>query len=194
MSGKDFEDQMWESLEDAVGQDGVVLLRRQSFSARAGHGFQADQVTGDLLVDSPDPEMYIGVECKTLSAKYRFYFNGNYKPEQIEKQMEYQAYSGRDIFIAVEARVPDDADEDDLMVDWDESRAYLFPIELFAYFAETESKVSYEDMETFGYLLGSGGEYEVGGEAIKHARSKKKEFKRRLDGVNERSLEDFEKE
>lgn len=190
MSGKSFEDTIWKELEDAVGQNGVVLLRRQAFRARAGHGFQADQVTGDLLVDSPDDSYYIGVECKTISGKYRFYFNGNYQPEQIKSQMEYQDYSGRDIFVAVEVRVPDDADEDDLQVDWDEDRAFLFPIELFAYFAQEEAKVAYEDMETFGYLLGKDGDYDLSGDTVAHSRAKKEEFQRRLDGL-ETDLSDF---
>jgi hypothetical protein len=190
MSGKDFEDQIWHSLEDAVGDAGVVLLRRQSFSARAGHGFQADQVTGDLLVDSPEKAYYIGIECKTINSKYRFYFNGNYDPDQIRRQMEYGEVSGRDMFVALEAR----GDEESRM-GWEEDRAFLFPIEMFAYFAEEDgSKVTYEDMETFGYLLGADGDYDFSGDAVKHARSKKAEFQRRLDGINEKNLDDYEEE
>lgn len=180
MAGKDFEDKVWHELEDAVGDAGVVLLRRQSFSARAGHGFQADQVTGDLLVDSPDDSYYIGVECKTINSKYRFYFNGNYDPDQIRRQMEYGELSGRDMFVALEVR----GDEDSRM-GWDENLAFLFPIEVFAYFLEEDgSKVTYKDMETFGYLLGKGGDYDFSGDAVKHARSKKKEFKRRLENLD----------
>jgi Holliday junction resolvase len=180
MSGKAFEDQVWLSLEDAVEDDGVVLLRRQSFSARSGHGFQASQVTGDLLVDSPDPELYIGVECKSVNTKYAFYFSNNYNEEQIEKQMEYAERSGRDMFVAVECR-----DDDESRPGWNEDRAYLFPIELFAYFSNTESKVSYEEMETFGYTLGVDGDYTFDRTALKHARSKADEFSKRLDNLED---------
>jgi len=190
MSGKDFEDTVWYQLEDAVGTAGVVLLRRQSFSARSGHGFQADQVTGDLLVDSPDDAYYIGVECKTINSKYRFYFNGNNKPDQIRRQMEYSELSGRDMFVALEAR-----GDPESRMGWEEDRAFLFPLELFAYFAlEDGSKVTYEDMETFGYLLGTDGDYDLSGNAVKHARSKQEEFQRRIDGIEEHSLEDFKEE
>jgi len=180
MSGKDFEDQIWHQLEDAVGTAGVVLLRRQSFSARAGHGFQADQVTGDLLVDSPEDAYYIGVECKTLSSKYRFYFNGNYDPDQIRRQMEYGELSGRDMFVALEAR-----GDPESRMGWEEDHAFLFPIEVFAYFAlEDGSKVTYEDMETFGYPLGTDGDYDFNGEAVEFARAKKEEFQKRIDNLD----------
>ncbi|UBF23030.1 Holliday junction resolvase [Haloarcula virus HCTV-16] len=190
MGGKSFEDKIWHALEDSVGQDGVVLLRRQSFSARSGHGFQADQITGDLIVDSPIESMYVGVECKTINTKYYFYFNGNYDPEQIESQVEYMELSGRDIFVALEAR-----GDPDSKAGWEEDRAFLFPIELFQYFAEDNgTKVPYEDMETFGCLLGTDGDYTVNAEKMKHARAKKKEFERRLKGIREGNLDDFEEE
>lgn len=187
MTGKDFEDEIWHALEDSVEDNGVVLLRRQSFSARSGHGFQADQVTGDLMVDSPDDAYYIGVECKTISSKYRFYFNGNYDPDQIRRQYEYGERSGRDMFVALEVRGHEDS-----RMDWDEDRAFLFPIELFAYFAlEDGSKVTYKDMETFGYLLGKDGDYEFPGEAVEHARAKKKEFQGRIENLDDMEIHDL---
>lgn len=187
MTGKDFEDQIWADLEDAVGTAGVVLLRRQAFRARAGHGFQGTQVTGDLLVDSPDDAYYIGIECKTLSSKYRFYFSSNYNPDQIYRQMNYAELSGRDMFVAIEAR----GDEESRM-GWEDNHAFLLPIEALAYFAlDDGSKITYEDMETFGYPLGTNGDYDFGGDAVKHARAKKEEFENRLESL-EADISDLE--
>lgn len=94
------------------------------------------------------------------------------------------------MFVALEAR-----SDPDSRMGWDEDRAFFFPIEFFLYFAmEDGSKVTYEDMETFGYPLGTDGDYDFSGKAVKHARSKKEEFQRRIDGIEEHNLQEFEEE
>jgi hypothetical protein len=58
-----------------------------------------------------------------------------------------------------------------------------FVVSLYPLFHDVLN-ITYEDMETFGYPLGTGGDYDFGGEAVKFARAKKQEFQKRLDNLD----------
>lgn len=156
-SGKDFEDALMDALEEWVGEDGVPMLRKQSMSMRRG-SFQASQEL-DIMVDSPNRDYYIGLEAKSRNGETRpgFYFSSDLNIEQIEDEIEYGEKSGRDFVIAVEVRNYNG---------WDET-AWLVPPELFTHTHEKGGKkVSWEQIEQYGYCIGHEGEYGITREAI----------------------------
>lgn len=150
MSGKDFEDRLADSLESTVEDDGVVMLRKQSWSTRRG-SFQMSQ-EADVLVDSLDSELYSAFECKSRNHKKTrergltgLYFSSDYEPEQIHKQAEYRDLSGRRFFVAVELR---DYDGEDYA-------CFLVPLELFVSVEESdEAKVTWEQIAYIGRYIG----------------------------------------
>lgn len=150
--GKNFEDNLVSALEDWVGDEGVVLIRRQSFSMRGGN-FQGSQET-DILVDSAKDEYYIGLEAKSRNSETKpgMYFSSDIDVEQFQDQIQYRRKSGRDIAVAVEIRNCDSCDCD---------CAWLVPLELFTESEERElKKVSWPDIHKFGYSIGSNGDLE----------------------------------
>lgn len=152
--GQDFEDALVESLEEWVGDDGVVLLRRQSFSMRGGQ-FQGTQEL-DILVDSRDRDKYVGVEAKSRNAESRpgFYFSSDLNIEQMEDEIEYREKSGRKVAVAVELRNYDGCDGDRC--------AWLVPVELFtSTYERGEKKVSWEQVEQYGHYIGCDGDYAI---------------------------------
>lgn len=150
--GKRFEDDLMDALEEWVGDDGVPMLRKQSMSMRRGR-FQMSQEL-DILVDSPDSEKYVGIEAKSRNAESRlgFYFSSDLDIEQIEDEMEYAEQSGRDVVAAVELRNYDDH----------ERVAWFVPPELFVYCHRNgDTKVSWEQVDQYGYCIGYDGEYTI---------------------------------
>lgn len=155
-NGDNFEDRLADALDEMVGDDGIALLRKQSWQTRRGN-FQMSQ-EADVLVDSPDRNLYSAFECKSRShAETRekgltgLYFSGDYKSEQIEKQAEYRDKSGRRFFVGVELRDFRGADV----------AAFLVPLELFEIVEERgDSKVTWEQIAYMGRYIG-GEEIEV---------------------------------
>lgn len=161
-SGKEFEDALMDALEEWVGDDGVPLLRKQSKSFRRG-SFQMNQEL-DIMVDSPDPDYYIGIEAKARNTESRlgFYFSSDLNIDQIRDGMEYAEKSGRDYVVAVELRNYEGTDF--------ERSAWVVPPELFIHAYEKDAtKVSWEQIDHYGYCIGHDGEYEITREAIDSA-------------------------
>lgn len=145
MTGKDFEDELLELLRKYVDERGVVMRRRQEFRMRGGD-FQADQYV-DFMVDSPDSELYLGVEAKkaTASSSPAFYFSNYFPVEQIKSQFEYGERSGRTMYTIVMVR---DYDGEDVMV--------LYPLEYFYSLAveEGEKSVGWDELVDAGIVVG----------------------------------------
>lgn len=158
-AGKDFEDALMDSLEAWVGDDGVPMLRKQQMATRRGK-FQMGQEV-DIMVDSPHDEYYIGIEAKSRDAssskgQYGFYLSG-LNTDQFRDQVSYAEKSGRDVFVACEAR------------NWHRDRdyAYIVPLELFILRDDrNDTKVSWDDIAHFGEFIGRDGEYVVTREVI----------------------------
>jgi len=150
MSGKDFEDRLADSLDNLVGDNGVALLRKQSFSFRRG-SFQMAQ-EADILVDSRDDLLYSAFEAKSRNfGKIRpngvtgLYFSKDYTEEQIEKEAEYARLSGRRFYVAVE------------LIDFRgaDSAAFLLPLSLFETDLERDlTKVTWEKIAYVGVYIG----------------------------------------
>lgn len=157
--GKAFENALMDALEAWVGDDGIPLLRKQSWSTRRGQ-FQMNQEL-DILVDSSDPDYYAGIEAKSRDAsnsknKYGFYAS-QIDVDQFREAREYGERSGRSVFVAVEAR------------NWpgDDARAWLCPIETFIAPIEAgASKVTWEHIQEYGYCIGTDGDYEITDAAV----------------------------
>lgn len=157
--GKEFEDDLVESLRNWVGDNGVVLLRRQSFSMRGGQ-FQGNQEL-DILLDSPLKKYYVGIEAKSRNAESRpgFYFSSDLNIDQMEDEIEYREKSGRNVAVAVELRNYDSCDGDRC--------AWLVPLELFTLTYERgEKKVSWEQIEQYGHFIGEDGDYSISQQAF----------------------------
>lgn len=152
--GKEFEDNLMDALEEWVGDEGVPMLRKQSMSMRRGQ-FQMNQEL-DIMVDSPHEDYYVGLEAKSRNGESRlgFYFSSDLDIEQIENGIEYSEKSGRDYALAVEVRNYE-GDEYD-------KTAWLVPPELFIIAHENDdAKVSWEQVDQYGYCIGHDGEYEI---------------------------------
>lgn len=150
--GKDFENILCDSLEDWVGDNGYVWVRRQTRKMRRGKFSMNQEV--DVLCDSPYGEYYIGIEAKHRNTDngLGFYFSSDLNIEQIEKGIEYAEISGRDYVVAVELRNYDGHD----------MTAWLVPPELFMWCYENEEKkVSWGQIEQYGYCIGYDRDYEI---------------------------------
>lgn len=162
--GKKFEDSLCTALEDWVDTNGVVMIRRQSWTTRRG-SFQATQEC-DIFVDSAHEDFYLGVEAKTLDVtnskgKYGFYFS-QINVEQFEKEREYGQRSGRTVVVAVEGRNYGDDER---------HTAWLVPLGLFIELEKTDaSKVGWPEVEQYGYYLGTDREYEITADAVEYVR------------------------
>lgn len=157
--GKEFEDSLMNALENWAGDDGIPLLRKQSFSMRRGN-FQASQ-EADILLDSKFDEYYICLEAKSRNADSRLglYFSSDLDIEQIEKGIEYAEISGRDYVIAVELRNYEGSEHD--------ITAWLVSPYLFTDTHEKgEKKVSWEQIDQYGYCIGHDKDYSIDRNAI----------------------------
>lgn len=153
MSGQDFEDRVLDTLEEWVGDDGVVMARKQSFSFRRG-SFQASQEV-DIMVDSSDDDFYLGLEAKSRDVSTDngsgMYYSSDYKPDQFEKQEDFRDKSGRQVGIIVELVNYRDND----------SCVYLCPIELFTeQYRADRKKTTWDQIAAVGVYLGSGDDFE----------------------------------
>lgn len=179
MSGSDFEDRLADALDEMAGNGGVALLRKQSMSMRRG-SFQMSQ-EADVLLDSKRDEYYSCFECKSRDyGKVRdrgitgLYFSGDYKPEQINKQVEYRDLSGRRFFVAVEIK----------NFRGDDS-AWLLPVEVFQKDSERGlSKVTWEKLAYLGRYIGGQDSIEIDTEDFDHTE--------RVGRLYERSYEKYE--
>lgn len=157
--GKEFEDALMDTLEEWSEGEGIPILRKQSMSMRRG-SFQMNQEM-DILVDSANPEYYVGFEAKSRNAESRlgFYFSSDLDIEQIEKGIEYAEISGRDYVVAVELRNYEGSEHD--------ITAWLVSPYLFTDTHEKgEKKVSWEQIDQYGYCIGHDRDYSIDRNAI----------------------------
>lgn len=109
----------------------------------------------DIIVDSPDPEYYLAVECKSLKGT-RLSFSSNFHKDkdgvhQIDNISGFIKYTGRRGFIAVEFR------------GGQKNEAYLMPWEvLLAHFEEKKS-ISIDEFRKYVPLQRVSGGYELTG-------------------------------
>lgn len=171
MSGTQFEDRLADALDAMVGQDGIALLRKQSMSTRRG-SFQMSQ-EADVLLDSSRQDYYAGFECKSRNhadSRERgltgLYFSGDYKDDQIEKQVKYSRLSGRRFFVGVELR--DFRGED---------AAFLVPVEIFQKDSERDlSKVTWEKIAYLGTYIGDDNALKIDLDDLLYVESVGKEY------------------
>lgn len=153
MSGKDFEDELMDALEEWVGDEGFPMLRKQSWGMRRGD-FQMSQEC-DILVDSANDDYYIGIEAKTRDfgkSKAGMYFSTAYEPDQFQKQIRYAEMSGRDVVVAIEARNHGECSDE---FECEKDCAFLVPLELFdVKYERGDKKVTWEEISRYGILIG----------------------------------------
>lgn len=155
--GKDFEDSLCDSLENWVGDNGYVWVRRQTRKMRRGKFSMNQEV--DVLCDSPYDEYYIGIEAKHRNTDngLGFYFSSDLNIEQIEQGIEYAEISGRNYMVAVELR----------NYDGNEHTAWLVSPYLFTdNFDKEAKKVSWEQIDQYGYCIGHDRNYSIDRKAI----------------------------
>ena len=81
-----------------------------------------------MLVDSLDPDLYLGIECKSISVEKgasALYFTQHFTVDkkgihQIDRISDYLNRSGRRGFLAVELRLGTGHDREAYMVPWEE--------------------------------------------------------------------------
>lgn len=118
----------------------------------------------DVFVDSEESEYYTCFEAKSRNGESRpgFYFSSDLDIEQIESGIEYAEQSGRDYLIAVEVRNYDGSDY--------QKTAWLLAPELFVRTHEKgEKKVSWDQIDQYGYCIGHDREYTITHEAVESA-------------------------
>lgn len=97
----------------------------------------------DIIVDSPDPNYYLAVECKSLTGD-KLYFSSNFHKDkndvhQIDNISGFIRYTGRRGFIAVEFRDSSSRKRE----------AYLMPWEKLLEFFETEKGISIDEFRNY---------------------------------------------
>ena len=150
-AGKDFEDALCDALEEWVGDNGYVWLRRQTRQMRRGEFGMGQEL--DILLDSSDDEFYIGLEAKSRdceSSAAGLYFS-KLNPDQFLGQEEYREKSGRKVAVAVELR--NCCEKGDC--------GFLLPLDLFLNkIRDDATKISWDEVREFGVYLGSEREME----------------------------------
>lgn len=149
-AGKDFEDGLCDALEDWVGNNGYVWLRRQTRQMRRGKFGMGQEL--DILLDSGNDEYYVGLEAKSRNTEngLGLYFS-KLNPDQFIGQEEYREKSGRKVAVAVELR--NCCEKGDC--------GFLLPLDLFLNkIRDDATKVSWDEVREYGVYLGSNHEME----------------------------------
>ena len=107
----------------------------------------------DIIVDSPDPEYYLAVECKSLKGN-RLSFSSNFHKDkdgvhQIDNISGFIKYTGRRGFIAVEFR------------GGQKNEAYLMPWEVLLKHFDAHKSITLEEFRNYVHLKRINGGYEL---------------------------------
>ncbi|MGI5991417.1 MAG: hypothetical protein ACOX79_07620 [Methanosarcina sp.] len=114
----------------------------------------------DVLVDSLNPDLYLGIECKSISVDKganALYFSQHFTVDkngvhQIERISDYLNKSGRRGFLAVELRMGAGYSREAYMIPWDElEREYL----------AQNLKLTLEEIRSFPEIKREGKDYRV---------------------------------
>jgi hypothetical protein len=114
----------------------------------------------DVLVDSLNPDLYLGIECKSISVDKganALYFSQHFTVDkngvhQIERISDYLNKSGRRGFLAVELRMGAGYNREAYMIPWDElEKEYL----------AQNLKLTLEEIRSFPEIKREGKDYRV---------------------------------
>jgi len=114
----------------------------------------------DVLVDSLDPDLYLGIECKSISVDKganALYFSQHFTVDkrgvhQIERISEYLNKSGRRGFLAVELRLGTGHGREAYMVPWEDLEK--------SYHAET-LKLTLKEIRNYPEIKRNGKDYAI---------------------------------
>lgn len=114
----------------------------------------------DVLVDSLNPDLYLGIECKSISVDKganALYFSQHFTVDkkgihQIERISDYLTRSGRRGFLAVELRMGTGHDREAYMVPWEElKKKYL----------SQNLKLTLQEIRNFPEMKRNGKDYRI---------------------------------
>jgi len=113
----------------------------------------------DILVDSLDPDYYLGIECKSISVEKgakALYFSQHFTVDknrihQIERISDFLRLSGRTGFLAVELRMGTGYSREAYIIPWTELDT-LFN-------TDGENKLSISDLKEYSMLEREGNRY-----------------------------------
>jgi hypothetical protein len=114
----------------------------------------------DVLVDSLNPDLYLGIECKSISVEKganALYFSQHFTVDkngvhQIERISDYLEKSGRRGFLAVELRLGPGHGREAYMVPWNELKKKYYTQNL---------KLTLEEIRSFPEIRREGKDYRV---------------------------------
>ncbi|MGB9930039.1 MAG: hypothetical protein ACPK85_16860 [Methanosarcina sp.] len=114
----------------------------------------------DVLVDSLNPDLYLGIECKSISVEKganALYFTQHFTMDkkgvhQIERISNYLNKSGRRGFLAVELRLGAGCSREAYMIPWEELKEKYLSEDL---------KLTVKEIRTFPEIKRDGKDYKV---------------------------------
>ncbi|HWQ48185.1 MAG TPA: hypothetical protein VN414_04415 [Methanosarcina sp.] len=114
----------------------------------------------DVLVDSLNPDLYLGIECKSISVDKganALYFSQHFTVDkngihQIERISDYLNKSGRRGFLAVELRMGPGHGREAYIVPWNELEKKYFALDL---------KLTLQEIRSFPEIKREGKDYRV---------------------------------
>ncbi len=114
----------------------------------------------DVLVDSLNPDLYLGIECKSISVDKganALYFSQHFTVDkngihQIERISNYLNKSGRRGFLAVELRLGTGHGREAYMIPWNELKKKYFGKDL---------KLTLQEIRSFPEIKREGKDYKV---------------------------------
>jgi hypothetical protein len=114
----------------------------------------------DVLVDSLNPDLYLGIECKSISVDKganALYFSQHFTVDkngihQIERISNYLNKSGRRGFLAVELRLGTGHGREAYMIPWNELKKKYFDKDL---------KLTLQEIRSFPEIKREGKDYKV---------------------------------
>jgi len=114
----------------------------------------------DVLVDSLNPDLYLGIECKSISVEKganALYFSQHFTVDkngvhQVERISDYLKKSGRRGFLAVELRLGPGHGREAYMVPWNELKKKYYTQNL---------KLTLEEIRSFPEIRREGKDYRV---------------------------------